>query len=72
MEELHKHISDANIRQSDFASQIGISGAFLSQILKGTRRPSYDVMLRIDAETNGRVPLGAWQRSDATAKEAAQ
>ena len=40
------------------AEQIGISQGYLSNILKGTRRPSPDVALKISQTT--RTPLEVW------------
>lgn len=47
-------------KKADFASRIGVSAAQLSQYLSGYRRPSYEMMLRIEAETGGAVPVGSW------------
>lgn len=60
MEKLNEHLDGAKIRQNEFASRIGVSEPFLSQLLKGTRRPSFKVMQRIASETGGAVPLEAW------------
>lgn len=43
-----------------FAEQIGVSPAYLSQLLSGARRPSYDVMLRIEAATDEAVDIRSW------------
>lgn len=43
-----------------FAERIGVSPAYLSQLLSGARRPSYDVMLRIEAATDEAVDIRSW------------
>ena len=47
-------------RKGDFATALGISPAYLSQILSGHRNPSLDMMRRIEAATDGLVDLNAW------------
>ncbi|MFN7883230.1 MAG: helix-turn-helix domain-containing protein [bacterium] len=47
-------------RKSDFAKKIGIRADVLSQYLSGYRRPGFDLMVRIEAETGGEVPVGSW------------
>lgn len=46
--------------QAEFASQIGVSPAMLSQYKSGYRRPGYDRMLRIAEVTDGAVPVEVW------------
>jgi transcriptional regulator with XRE-family HTH domain len=47
-------------RKSDFAKKIGIRADVLSQYLSGYRRPGFDRMMQIEAETGGEVPVGSW------------
>ena len=71
METLAKYLKGK--RKQDFANEIGIVPAYLSQILSGIKRPSFDLMVRIDAASDGQVPLASWIRRDAIdPKEAAQ
>ena len=46
--------------KGEFARKVGIVPAYLSQILMGVKRPSFDLMLRIEAETGGLVDLQSW------------
>jgi transcriptional regulator with XRE-family HTH domain len=62
MEKLARYLEGR--KQGDFADAVGISPAFLSQILKGKRRPGYVTMLRIEAVTDGAVDLHSWQHSE--------
>lgn len=62
MEQLQEYLKGR--RKGDFAKEIGVSGPYLSQIIHGVRRPSFDVMCRIEQATNGAVGLYAW-RADA-------
>lgn len=48
-------------RQSALAEAVGMSKPYLSQILAGARRPSYDMMCKIRDATGGEVPLEAWE-----------
>lgn len=58
MEQLKIYLSDK--RKGDFARSLGIAPAYLSQILSGSKRPSFELMVRIDDETNGDVGLYDW------------
>ena len=60
MKQLAEYINANSLRQNQFAADLGISDAYLSQILKSLRRPSYDLMCRIAEVTNNAVPLEAW------------
>lgn len=63
MEDLHKYL-EGRIK-SYFAKRVGCSISHLSQILKGVRRPSFDLMCRIEEETGGAVPVTAWKPAGA-------
>jgi len=47
-------------KKADFARQIGVSAAQLSQYLSGYRRPSYELMIAIEAATGGEVKVQSW------------
>lgn len=70
MKLLAQYISAKSLRQNQFAADLGISDAYLSQILKNLRRPSYDLMCRIAVATDNAVPLEAWA-SEPSAEDAA-
>jgi transcriptional regulator with XRE-family HTH domain len=51
--------------QKDVAEALGISQSYLSLIKDGERRPTYDVLVRIEREAH--IPLSAWAvRPDGT------
>lgn len=52
-------------KQREFAQAVGISDAFLSQILSQKRRPSYRVMLKIEQVTEGAVDIHSWNPAEA-------
>lgn len=43
-----------------WAKELGVSRPFLMGLLDGTRKPSPDVALRIQANTNGAVRVTDW------------
>ncbi len=45
-------------KQKDLAAQLGITDAFLSQVLAGNRRPKLETLLKIEAVTG--VPVVSW------------
>ena len=51
----------------EFAERIGVSPAYLSQMLWWWRRPSLELAVRIERATNGEVPCSAWVDGDASA-----
>lgn len=58
MQVLHKYLKGQS--KSAFAKRVGIVPAYLSQILSGGRTPSFSLMVRIERETKGAVPVSAW------------
>ena len=46
--------------QQAWADDFGISRAFFYQLISGNRNPSLAVMVRIESETGGAVPLSSW------------
>jgi transcriptional regulator with XRE-family HTH domain len=58
MHKLHSYLTGR--RKSAFAATVGISPAYLSQILSGHRRPSLSLMERIEAASDGLVDLNSW------------
>jgi DNA-binding transcriptional regulator YdaS (Cro superfamily) len=63
MQVLKKYLKKRNKRE--FAESVGIVPAYLSQIQAGIKRPSFDLMVRIEVATGGDVPLSSWVRSAA-------
>lgn len=59
METLKEYL--AGTRHGDFAQKIGISSAYLSQILSGERRPGLNVACLIEDATGGAVPVHVWR-----------
>ncbi|GIT90126.1 hypothetical protein JANAI62_03910 [Jannaschia pagri] len=58
MQDLKDYLKGKN--KGDFARSVEIVPAYLSQILSGKKRPSFDLMLRIEKETKGAVSVSAW------------
>ena len=53
LEYLKKH----NITQRSFSAKVGVTEAYISQILKGTRSPSIRLIQRISKETDRKVTI---------------
>lgn len=53
--QLTAYLKNKNIRQADFAEQIGRSAAYVSMICRGQIWPSRDVVNRIFDVTGGKV-----------------
>ena len=65
MEQLSRYLAENGIKQAKFAERLGVSDAYMSQIVNGKRRPSFDLMCRIATVSDQSVPLEAWQLGDA-------
>lgn len=63
MQKLTKYLEGR--RKGEFARAVGIAPAYLSQILSGKKRPSFDLMCRIEGESGGLVPVESWKREAA-------
>lgn len=59
-------------KKADFARRIGVSAAQLSQYLSRYRRPSYELMLKIEQETGGAVTVQSWAHPPAHGDEPSQ
>jgi len=64
---LKKYFIASGIKQSDLADRLGISQAFLSQLLNGRRTPSLELAVRIERLTGGAVPAASWVAPDGEA-----
>jgi transcriptional regulator with XRE-family HTH domain len=53
-------IANRKGRNRDFASELGLSPSYLSQLLSGHRSPRNDLMRRIHAATGGAVTPNDW------------
>lgn len=60
MEKLRTYLEGK--RKGEFARRLKISPAYLSMLISpvSKRRPSFDLMLRIERETDGFVGLKSW------------
>jgi len=61
MKHLSEYLSKTGLTQTAFAKDVGVSDAYLSQILTGARRPSFDLMEKIEDVTGGQVSINAWR-----------
>ncbi len=57
-----------NIRQADFAEQIGRSAAYVSMICRGQIWPSRDVITRIIKVTGGKVTANDFMQPNEAAQ----
>lgn len=68
---LRKWLDRSRQQQRELALKLGVSDAYLSQILSGLRRPKLELLMAIEAETG--VPVASWAdtrrgKSDSDAK----
>ena len=60
MSVLHSFLSDRGITQSDFAARLHVDQATVSRLVRGVARPSLDLAVRIERETEGLIPASSW------------
>lgn len=58
MEQLRTYLTGR--KKADFALLIGTTPSYLSQLLAGSKRPSYRMMVAIRDATEGAVSLESW------------
>lgn len=57
---LRKYRHDAEVRQSDFADEVGVSQATISKIERGEILPSLKLAAIIEKATRGAVTATSW------------
>ncbi|WP_299558675.1 helix-turn-helix transcriptional regulator [uncultured Sulfitobacter sp.] len=57
---LKKFISQSDCNQAEWAKRIDVSASYLSDLLRGKKRPSLDLAFRIERATCGAVPASSW------------
>jgi transcriptional regulator with XRE-family HTH domain len=62
---LSEFLQKRNIRQADFAAQIGRSAAYVSMLCRGQIWPSREVVTRIRSATGGKVTANDFMREAA-------
>jgi transcriptional regulator with XRE-family HTH domain len=61
IQKLRQVLTMKKVSQQEAAEGIGISGAFLSQILSGKRTPLYGTMTKIKVWSGGLVDYEDWE-----------
>lgn len=58
--------------RASWATRIGVTASYLSDLLNGKKTPSLEVAVRIERETDGAVPAASWiPLAEAPAEDAA-
>lgn len=68
---LKTYLSDERMTLEEFGKQMGCTHAAVSRWINGTRKPSINTAMRIEATTGGAVRLSDWRDDDAPAKQGA-
>lgn len=56
---LTQYLEAENMTQADFAVRIGASQGTVSKLCAG-RRPRWDLAIKIERQTDGKVPVSTW------------
>ena len=60
MSELASHLTRTGQTQLAFARKIGVDQATVSRLVRRAARPSLDLAVLIERETDGEVPAASW------------
>ena len=66
MQTLSQYIAKSKVKrtQEEWAEVFGISRSYLSEILSGAVSPGWKTIIKINDATGGKVPPGAWLKSE--------
>ncbi|MBM1813434.1 helix-turn-helix domain-containing protein [Pseudosulfitobacter pseudonitzschiae] len=59
MTTLDQFLKETQQTQRDFARAVGVSASYMNEIVKGGKSPSLSIAAKIEAHTQGRVPMSA-------------
>lgn len=65
MNALSQYLTKKNIRQQDFAAEIGTTQAFVSKLVRDRCKPSPEMALHIEKMTDGAVSFRGWYEAPA-------
>lgn len=60
MHPIQQYLETHGMDQEEFASAVGLRQAFLSQLISGVRKPSFDVIHIIALFTNNEIQPNHW------------
>lgn len=64
---LETYLSEIDLKATAFAEKIGVSPSTITRILRGERSPGFDLVMRIQAATKGKVSAKDWYADRETA-----
>lgn len=60
MTQLAAYLSETKTSQAKLAEEIGVSRAYMSELVGGTKTPSLFVAVAIERATEGRIKAASW------------
>ncbi len=57
---LETYLSERGIKPSVFAADIGVAASTITRVLKGERSPGFDLVMKIQRATKGKVKAADW------------
>ena len=64
MKSLREYLEKTDQSVAAFAGRVGVSRAYMSQIMNGRKTPSLKVAAKISIETGGVIPVTHWLKED--------
>ncbi len=66
MTQLRDFLATTKTKQSDLAKRLGVSVAYMSELVNGSKSPGYELAFRIEDATSGAVSARSWLPSPDT------
>jgi transcriptional regulator with XRE-family HTH domain len=60
MTQLRDFLAITKTKQSDLAKRLGVSVAYMSELVNGSKSPGYELAFRIEDATGGAVSARSW------------
>lgn len=65
MTHLHSYLTTQKVSQARLAELVGVSRAYMSELVGGTKTPSLSVAAAIERATRGKVKAVSWVKDEA-------
>lgn len=60
MTQLRDFLAASKTKQSDLAKRLGVSVAYMSELVNGSKSPGYELAFKIEDATGGAVSARSW------------
>jgi transcriptional regulator with XRE-family HTH domain len=65
-------LKSSGLTQKEFAERIGVTQSAISHLRNNRKRPSFELMVKIEKATKGKVKLNDWRETESFRQVAAE